>query len=386
MRWGVDMDSQKTRPLTAYLLIFVRIVLVLSILGCILLSLYLAVRYALPFLIACALSFFLNPIVSFLEKKTGLPRGLSSFIVLFSLFSLVIGILLFTAMALIKGLSSLTRTVPGQLGMLIKDLQSLFFSKLIPSWEHALHIFSGLPQGQQKAIQLNIESMAGSAADLINNLAGNLISSLTQFVSSLPNTLVSALFIFLAAFFLSKDSERIKKRLSFFQTPPAVSVPLRKVWKDLKKTCIGFVQAQFILVTLTMILVYLGLKALKTEQPFTIALISGFVDLIPYLGIGVIFIPWILYQLFMHHYFFTIGLTSLYTALVIQRQLMEPKILSTHIGLDPLATLVALYFGFRWLGFSGLVIGPLSLVIVKALYQAGTLRTVMLFILGKKVE
>ncbi|MDD9150829.1 MULTISPECIES: sporulation integral membrane protein YtvI [unclassified Sporolactobacillus] len=378
------MDSQKTGPLTSYLLMIARAVLVLSILGCILLFLFLAVRYALPFLIACVLSFFLNPIVSFLERKTGLPRGLSSFIVLFSLFSLVIGMLLFTAMALIKGLSSLTRTVPGQLGVLIKDLQSLFFNKLLPFWEHALHLFSGLPEGQQKAIQLNIESMAQAAADLINNLAGNLISSLTQFVSSLPSTLVSALFIFLAAFFLSKDSEQIKRHLSLFKVSPAIAVPIRKVWQDLGKTCTGFVRAQFILVTLTMIVVYLGLKVLKTDQPFTIALISGAVDLIPYLGPSVIFIPWILYQFLMHHYFLTIGLTSLYAAVAVQRQLLEPKILSAHIGLDPLATLMALYFGFRWLGFAGLIIGPLSLVIVKALYRAGTLRAVWLFILGKK--
>lgn len=378
------MDSQGTRPWTAYLLILIRIILVLFMLGIILTTIYLAVRYALPFLIACALSFFLNPIVSFLEKRAGLPRGLSSFIVLFSLFSLAIGVLLFTAMALIKGLASLTKTVPGQFGSLIGDLQTLFFSKLVPSWEQALHIFSGLSQGQQKTIQLNIENMAGTAVKLVNDLAGNLISSLTQFVSSLPDTLISALFIFLAAFFISKDSEQIKNRLSIFSASSTISVPMQKVWLDFKKTCVGFVRAQFILVALTMILVYFGLLALKAEHPFTIAFISGLVDLVPYLGTGAIFIPWIFYQFFMHHYFFTIGLTSLYAAIVIQRQLMEPKILSANIGLDPLASLVALYFGFRWLGFAGLIIGPLSLVIVKALYQAGTLQAVWTFIIGRK--
>ncbi|RYL93800.1 sporulation integral membrane protein YtvI [Sporolactobacillus sp. THM7-4] len=380
------MDSQELRPIIHYLLILFRLIIVLLILGVILASIYLAVRYALPFLIACALSFFLNPIVSFLVRRTGLSRGLASFLVLFLLFSLAIGILLFTAVALIKGVTSLSKSVPGRLDALIGDLQTLFFSKLLPSWEQAIHIFSGLPEGQQKAIQLNIESMAGTLADLINEMAGRMISSLTQFVTSLPDTLISALFIFLAAFFISKDSEKIKAQMYALPSSSGVIVPLKKVWSDLKKTCVGFVRAQFILVTLTMVIVYFGLIALRLDHPFTIAVICGVVDMIPYLGTGVIFIPWILYHFFMHHYFLTIAMTSLFAAIVIQRQLMEPKILSSNIGLDPLASLISLYFGFKWLGFTGLVIGPLSLVIVKALYKAGTLHAVWRFILGRRTE
>lgn len=379
------MNSQESQPFITGLLIILRALVVLIITGLIVCTILLAVRYALPFLIACALAFFINPIVAFIEKKIGLPRGAASFVVLFTFFSLSIGILLFAAMALIKGVSSLSRSVPVEIQVLIGDLQTFFFSHLLPSWEQAMHIFSGLPSGQQKTIQLNIESMAGTLVEMLNDLASRLLTNLTQFVTTIPSTMISAVFIFLAAFFLSKDSEQIKYRFYLFSTHSSIGKPIYRVLSELKKTCIGFVRAQFLLVLMTMVLVYIGLVVLRTPHPLTIALITGLVDLIPYLGTGAIFIPWILYQFLMHHYFFTISLTSLYITAIIQRQLMEPKILSANIGLDPLASLVAIYFGFRWLGLVGLVVGPLLLVVVKTLYHSGTWQEIWHYILGKKV-
>jgi predicted PurR-regulated permease PerM len=64
-----------------------------------------------------------------------------------------------------------------------------------------------------------------------------------------------------------------------------------------------------------------------------------------------------------------ISLTVLYLLVVIQRNIMEPKILSNNIGLDPLSTLIAIYLGFYFFGFLGLIVGPLFLLIGKMVYN-----------------
>lgn len=380
------MNDRKEGPLRNYLLILLRAVIVFGTIVLLLAALYFAVRTALPFLIACILSLFLNPIVSFIAKKTGLSRGLASFLTLFILFSIAVSLLLIIAAALIRGIASFSKTVPGQLESLLGDLQTYFFSHLLPSWEKTVNIFSGLTKEQQHMLQVNFEGMAGTLINFLNDIAVRLLSSLTQFVSSLPDTLFSTVFVFLAAFFLSKDSEQIKKRLAMLPFFSPLRRPAKKMWQELKKTCAGFVRAQIILVSLTMILIYIGLLVLRTKYAFTIAFISALVDLIPYLGTGIIFIPWILYQYLTHHYFLTIALTVLYAVSVVQRQLIEPKILSSGIGLDPLVILIALYFGFRWLGFAGLVIGPLVLIMVRILHQVGAWRLLWNYIIGKKAS
>src|SRR5690625_6811556 len=78
-------------------------------------------------------------------------------------------------------------------------------------------------------------------------------------------------------------------------------------------------------------IILLGLFILKIEHALTIALLIGFVDVLPLIGTGLVFIPWIGYLFITNDYFLTIGLSLIYMVVVISRQFIEPKILSAHI-------------------------------------------------------
>lgn len=123
---------------------------------------------------------------------------------------------------------------------------------------------------------------------------------------------------------------------------------------------------------------------LRVEYAITIALIIGIVDVLPYLGTGLVFVPWIIYAAISGETHFAIGLSVLYIVVLVQRQVMEPKLLSSNIGLDPLATLIALFVGFKLIGFLGLIVGPVLLVIGRTLHHAGVFQDIWNFIIGKK--
>jgi predicted PurR-regulated permease PerM len=108
------------------------------------------------------------------------------------------------------------------------------------------------------------------------------------------------------------------------------------------------------------------------------------VDVIPYLGTGAIFVPWIVFEVISGEINLAIGLGVIYLIVLVQRQIMEPKILSSNIGLDPLATLIALFVGYKLLGFLGLIAGPVLLVIINTLHRANVFRDTWAFIIGKK--
>ncbi|MNR42056.1 hypothetical protein D3C85_1605290 [compost metagenome] len=65
-----------------------------------------------------------------------------------------------------------------------------------------------------------------------------------------------------------------------------------------------------------------------------------------------------------------IGLSVLYGIIVIARQIMEPKVLASSVGLDPLATLIAMFVGLKLFGLLGLIVGPVSLILITAFYRA----------------
>ncbi len=65
-----------------------------------------------------------------------------------------------------------------------------------------------------------------------------------------------------------------------------------------------------------------------------------------------------------------IGLTLLYAFILVVRQVLEPKLVADNLGIHPLATLIAIYVGYKLFGIIGLILGPFILVIGKASSRA----------------
>ncbi len=91
----------------------------------------------------------------------------------------------------------------------------------------------------------------------------------------------------------------------------------------------------------------------------------GISDAIPIVGTGVIMIPWILWTIITGDMPLAFGLTIIYLLGIIIRQIMEPKIVGSQIGLHPLVTLLAMYIGLKFFGILGMFVGPVSIIIVK---------------------
>ena len=51
------------------------------------------------------------------------------------------------------------------------------------------------------------------------------------------------------------------------------------------------------------------------------------------------------------------------------RNLLEPKMVSKHIGIHPIFTLIAMYTGFKMIGVMGMILGPIVLLILKEIYS-----------------
>ena len=52
---------------------------------------------------------------------------------------------------------------------------------------------------------------------------------------------------------------------------------------------------------------------------------------------------------------------------------MEPRILSSQIGIYALVTVMAVYIGYKTIGFLGLILGPAIVVVIQMLQNVGAL-------------
>ena len=356
-----------------YLRILMKLLIVLLVFTSTILLVVFLFKTAYPFAIGLAIAFLINPFVNLLQKKLNVTRWLSVSITLLLIIVLIIGAITVIISEIIIGTNYLSQSVPFHLQTIIFEIKEFFTIKIIPIYEQISTLFYSLDSDHQATILAYIETITVQLTSSLSNTTHAILTGVSDFLLGLPNLATVIIFSLLATFFISKDWYRL---VSLFRkwTPNFIAEKTKVVIVSLKKAFVGFLFAQLTLISITCFIVLAGLIILGVDYPITIALIIAFVDLLPYLGTGLIFIPWIFYTFFSGQLSLTIGLSVLYGVVVIQRQIMEPKILSTNIGVDPLATLLSLFVGYKLFGFLGLLIGPVILVFIQTLHKAHVFR------------
>ena len=61
----------------------------------------------------------------------------------------------------------------------------------------------------------------------------------------------------------------------------------------------------------------------------------------------------------------------MYVCITVIRQIIEPKLVASQLGIPPFATIIAMYIGSKIFGFIGLFLLPITLVMVKMLNDEG---------------
>ncbi len=323
-----------------------------------------SIVFLLPFIIGWLISIIIEPMVRLLNKKFKIYRGVSSFISIITF--VVIGGLLISSLGglLISELTKLSDKLP-DITLRAKDFIT-YLDEIFQSFY--ISIFPNVAN-----------SISDTLYNFLNSLAkyiGVLATSSINVVTAIPNFLLFVLFTLLSAFFISKDKEKIYKFIRV-RIPDKIykSKKLKILKEDLILALLGYLKAQLILMTITFIQSAIGLTLIGVNYAILIAFIISFVDALPVLGSGSIYIPWIIVKLLTKDYNTAIFLLVLYLIITIVRQTLEPKILSSQIGLYPLVTLISIYLGIRIFGFIGIILGPIIVISVLALQKVGVLPT-----------
>lgn len=353
----------------------------------IVIALYYVIDYTLPliypFIFGWLIAMMIEPMVRWLEQKGKVPRWISVTIILLLLLAVIFSIIIFLIAEIVVELTHLAKIMPN----FFDQFQQIFIDTFTKENTHAKRLIDTLQTYLQKnpdhekqivdSIRENIGVIANKGTSLITDI----LSTIGQYLSNLPFFLTVMIFIILAAFFIGLDWPRLKKLILSY-IPDRIQNTSGLVLRDIKKALFGFIRAQLILISITAVIMLVGLLILRVPYAITIALVIGLIDLLPYLGVGAVLVPWIIYLLFTGNFSLAIGLGIVYGVIIIVRQILEPKLLASNVGLDPLLTLIALFIGLKLFGFLGIIIGPVSVVILLALRRAGLFRDIWKFIKG----
>jgi len=332
----------------------------LWVLGLVLL--YLAIKYVagyfLPFLIAVALALFIDPTVDALEERVGLPRGWAVAVTLVFFLGLVLGLILFTVGAVVVQLGELASNLPVHYERLVAFSEQLL--------ERAYEASSGLPEDIVAYIDTSVRDGLRQVYVALNSLVQAILAGL----KGLPSAFMVFMVSLVATFFISRDKHLIVD-FGLSLLPEEWRSRAMAVNRDVFRSIVGLVKAQLTLVSLTALVTIAGLYVLGVRYAWLVGLLTGLLDVLPIVGPAAVLVPWSLYCLLDGNAVLGVGILVLYGTVSVARQMLEPKIIGERIGLHPLTTLLSLYLGIQLLGVSGLVVGPLVAIVIKAIVRSG---------------
>lgn len=314
----------------------------------------------LPFAAGLLVALAAEPLVDLAQNKLGVKRNIAAGIGVSITLILLGGILLLLGALLWKEVVVLAGKMPDMGNAVMQGLSTLEGTLMTLS--------SRAPEGMRPILTNTVNRFFRDGSVLTEQVTQKVPAALSSVISSVPGGAIGVGTALLSAFMLSARLPDIRLYLS--QRLP--QTPLGRYLPGLKRcrsAFWGWLKAQAKLSFVTFVIVGIGFLLLQIPSGLGIAAVVALVDAVPILGTGTVLVPWALICLLQHRQLCAIGLLIIYAVALVTRTVLEPRLVGKHLGLDPLVTLLCLYFGFRLWGIPGMIFAPVLATAAAAFFR-----------------
>ena len=328
--------------------------------------------YMLPFIIAYIIALIIRPIVYYFHRKIKIPRKIITFIVLIVVLTALAFTVYFVVQRVVYELNSLLVQLQESL-KLLGDYNTYMVQ--FQSWVE--ETIGKIPLLSSLDIEATNQQIAQTIYDILYNFSTSLIKSIPNILGSIakvvPGGLVFTIALIVSTFYISFDFDKINNFLRN-QMSEKASKWVTEIKSMFFDAITKYLKAYFILIVITFCELSVGFMIIDIPYTFTLAAIVSIIDILPILGTGTVLIPWAIISFITGNNFNGFALLILYGTITIIRNIIEPKIVGNSLGIYPVITLICIYLGYNLFGFAGLVLFPVSLLILKTLNDSGRLK------------
>lgn len=320
-----------------------------------------------PFIIAGLVAILMEPVVKFTQNKLKMKRSISSLLSLLAFLAVFGTIIVFAVYKIIVELIDLSLSIPVYFKSININNELSYLNNLSQKF------YLSIPPEAATLLQTKLGEAVNTISAYLTSIVSSILAFALNFVISLPETFVFIIITILSTYFISSDKEKIKEFI-FKQVPDSWAPKILGLKNDLIFAFIGFLKAQLILILVSMFIASTGLTILGVKYAIIMGIIIGIAELIPVVGTGSIFVPWIIYHFATKDIHTAVGLLCIFLLGVLIRQLIEPKIIGVQVGIYPLVALIAIYVGLSLFGVFGMILGPIIVILIKNLNSSGIIR------------
>jgi sporulation integral membrane protein YtvI len=299
------------------------------------------ISYTLPFVLAFIIALITRPLTRFLRKKLRFPSGLAAlistlfvFVVLFFIVSAILVKITTEAKLLLTSLPNMETTM-NYITKYIMKLQ-VYYEQLDPS------------------IVEKLQSQIATSLSSTLDITVKVLNALVSFAIGLPMVVIVIFITLLATFFISKDMPMMQGAASRVFSPNGKE-KFRQLSGETTRVLFGYARAYGTVITLGFLETLIGFSLLRVKYALLLSILAVTLDVLPILGIAAVYFPLSIFYFIKGKYVTAIGILILYVIVTIVRQIVEPKLVSSSLGLHPVAVLAAIFIGLKAYGFLGMI-------------------------------
>ena len=223
--------------------------------------------------------------------------------------------------------------------------------------QDSLSAFENIDESILESLKSNINKFISDISNYALDFSMNIVNYIIGVISALPYIISVIIFAILSSFvflkkFIKKDSSGIKNTEYINENE---FDKFLKIIIEIKDVVFKYIGTYSVLVLCTFIITFIGFSILRIPYTLLLSLTCMILDLLPIVGMIMVFLPLLVIYFFAGKYITVIFLIVLFCLIMITRNVLEPKLLSSSLELSPLSVLIAIFVGVNAGGFKGMI-------------------------------
>lgn len=327
--------------------------------GLIIVLLWAACKYVLPvltpFIVAFVIASLIRIPVKRLYGSSEVKNKLISVITCVIFFAVIFSILMVVSINLYHTVSEFLISIP-----------MIYQNDIVPALSLVYDLIEESLTSMDAGIAAEIDDVfresLNSVGEYIKNFSVNAVKVLSGSLVEIPGFIIKLVITIISTFFCMIDYDKIIN-LFVKLIPSGKKETVVNLVEYYKSTLMIYIKSYSLLFLLTYVELAIGFTIMRIPYAPLIGLLVAIFDILPILGVGGILLPWAVILLIMKEIPMGIGMLILYLVITFIRNTTEPRLVGKQIGLHPLATLIFMYLGLRFLGFLGMFLFPVTLAV-----------------------
>lgn len=315
-------------------------------------------RFLLPFVLAWMLALLLQPLAELIGRRFKGSRKIISAALVLVIFALSFLLAIYVMTRLLGEITGIAAQLRENAGTVSEGVVD-FIEK----------IKSTLKLGGGKEGDYLYGVLEDSFKNAVVSLSAKITSSAAGIISDIPGMLLTLFIFIFSSFYICSDFDGINSYIASL-LPRVVVRKLGKIKSVTVKGAAKFIRAYMTLFLMTFAELYFAFSVLRIRYSLALAVIISLVDILPAVGTGIVLLPWAGIEFVIGNKTLALSLIVVYIAVTVIRQIAEPHVIGSSLGIHPLAALISVYVGFRAAGALGLIIAPLAALLGKQLFEA----------------